>query len=92
MRMIIDADIAEFERAMTRGGTGATRYMAHRPSSFGQPRGLNPNPRGLKRRLPGKGRSMGKVAKLLRVHDITKDPLRHTSPGRASNNPGRKGS
>lgn len=91
--MIIYADIAEFERAVTRVGTGAARYMAHRqPSRFGRPRRLIPNPRGLKPRLPGKGRSMGEVAKLLRVHDITKAPLRHTSPGKSTNKPGRKGS
>jgi len=66
------AGIAEFERALILGRTGAGRAAAQRRGvRFGRPPVLLPDQVALGRRLVEEGQPVREVAKLLKVHRAT---------------------
>ena len=64
--------VAEFERALILGRTGAGREAAkQRGVRFGRPPALAPDQAALGRKLVGEGRPVREVARLLEVHRTT---------------------
>jgi len=72
MVLTVFAGIAEFERALILGRTGAGRAAAQRRGvRFGRPPVLLPDQVALGRRLVEEGQPVREVAKLLKVHRAT---------------------
>lgn len=72
MVLTVFAGIAEFERALILGRTGAGREAAkQRGVRFGRPPALAPDQAALGRKLVGEGRPVREVARLLEVHRTT---------------------
>ena len=72
MVLTVFAGIAEFERALILGRTGAGREAAkQRGVRFGRPPALAPDQAALGRKLVGEGRPVREVARLLKVHRAT---------------------
>ena len=70
--LTVFAGIAEFERALILGRTGAGRDAAkQRGVRFGRPPALAPDQAALGRKLVGEGRPVREVARLLKVHRAT---------------------